>query len=124
MSVFVTRPTPHSAPGACVIVPGRRADERGFVDTGTELDGLRGPLHIYLSAEGIRLLAQRHSQLGLVDEATLRASEHRNAALQEQLTAARAEVEQLRASQDRIAGLARDGFIVHKQKGPAPARRS
>jgi hypothetical protein len=99
------------------IIPGRVTDARGFVSTGVVIEGLQGPVPIYLSAEGIRLAASRYTQLGLVDSDVHKAValelEDAQAAV-ERLTAENAE---LTAKLDRISGLKRDGFQVSRIQG-------
>lgn len=111
---FVTKPDRFSQDA---IIPGRLSDPRGFVDTGNVLDGIRGPLPIYLSAEGIRLAAQRYPQLELVD-----ASAHQ--AVVQALAQAEAERDEVTQQRDealarleRISGLKRDGFQVTRVQG-------
>ena len=115
--LFVNKPNPYSMPGACVMIPGRTSDEVGFVDTTTELDGISGPIHIYLSATGLRRAAQQFKQLRLVDAGKLESVEAQLAEVLAQRDAAVERVDELEAIQDRIAGLKKAGFTVQKVQG-------
>ncbi len=106
------------------IIPGRVSDETGFVDTGVSFDGLRGPIPVYLSAEGIRQIARRYPQLGLVPESELAEIMEDSEAEHQELNLLRSRVGDLEAQLERIAGLSRDGFTVTKKTGRPPKKES
>lgn len=112
--IFVSKPDRFSSD---LIIPGRVSDERGFVVPGTVIDGITGPIAVHLSAEGIRLAAQRFPQLGLIDSV---AYDDLAAAFAEEHEAREAAEERAKVLQDRldrISGLKRDGFQVTRVQG-------
>jgi hypothetical protein len=120
---FVRKIPPFNAPGSDVLIPGRVTDDIGFVDTGMELDGLRGPLRIYLSAAGIRAAAEKYPQLGLVDSGQLSLARERRDDAEQMLRDAQQHIADLEETVDRIAGLSKAGFTVQKKMG-APAKKA
>lgn len=111
---FVTKPDRF---GSDAIIQGRVADPHGFVTNHDAVDGLHGPITLYFSVTGLRQLAAKHPQVGLVlrEEADA-ASAHANA-LQAEVDQLRARVAELEAREERIAGLSRDGFKVQRVMG-------
>src|SRR4051812_5364479 len=60
-SMSVVRELPRfSVPGHCIMFPGRRRDARGFYLFDTVIDGPNGDVHIGISGEALRTIAQRH----------------------------------------------------------------
>jgi hypothetical protein len=124
--LFVRKPAAYSQGDS--IIPGRVADDVGFIDTGNELDGVRGPIRVYLSVAGLRQIAQKFPQVCLTDAA---ASRETIETLQGLLAEAHSDLEQAVLRADRaeaqlsaIAGLKRDGFSVSKIKGPRPQKET
>lgn len=116
----VARPGRFSAEG-CVILPGRHADPHGFIDTTTELEGVHGPIRVYLSIAGIRRIAQQFpEQTGLVPAEDVAKALDEAEAAREEVQRLTAEVERLKGFRDSIAGIRREGFQVSKIKGPRP----
>lgn len=115
--LFVRKPMAYSVPGTCILIPGRRADEDGFIDSATELDGANGPIRPYISVAGIRKAASQFPQLGLKPAAEYDALARELSAAQAEADALRAENAKLQANLDRVAGLSRNGFKVSKVMG-------
>lgn len=120
MSQFVRKPPAYSMPADCILFPGRLSDSQGWVDPGTTYDGVRGPIHPMISAEGFRQAARKHTELGLTPRSQLDGAEARIAHLEIQLRDAEDELVRLSAESESIAGLRRSGFTVQKIKGPRP----
>lgn len=119
---FVHKPNPYSEPGFCILLPGRRNDDRGFIDAGMTLDGIRGDLNVYISAEGVRQAAQRFPQLGLVDDERLRVAEAERDELASEVDRLTHVVADFEAKFERINGLQKDGFKVVRQQGRPPKK--
>lgn len=111
---FVDKPDRFSSD---MIVPGRVRDDIGFVRLDSVVDGVTGPIVPYLSTTGLRLIASRFPQLGLVDADRARDAESALAALQEIHEKVTAERDELQAKLDRINGLRRDGFQISRVQG-------
>jgi hypothetical protein len=111
---FVRKPDRHSS---CVIIPGRTADPHGFVTEHRELDGIGGPIKVYFSVSGLRQLAERHPQVGLVPAHKLEDAHRRIEQLEAELDNLRDRAAELEAQQERIAGIVKDGFKVQKMMG-------
>lgn len=54
-----------------IIIAGRTQDPQGFVTEHRSLDGLHGPIPVVFSVTGLRQLAKRHPQVGLVPKVDL-----------------------------------------------------
>lgn len=105
-----------------IIIPGRTSDPQGFVTEYREVEGVTGPLTIYFSVTGLRLLAQRYSQIGLVPAEVADANFQLALDLKNRVLELEAERDELLAKQERIAGLAQDGFKVQKVMGRPPEK--
>lgn len=116
---FVDKPDRFSSD---VIVPGRVRDDIGFVRLDQVIDGVTGPIVPYLSATGLRLIADRYPQLGLVDAAEHDALQVEHESLKLDADELRAERDDLRAKLDRINGLRRDGFQISRTQGRPPRK--
>lgn len=112
--MFVNKPDRFSQD---VIVPGRVTDPNGFVTLHRSLDGLHGPIQVYFSVTGLRQIAEKHPQVGLVPADDVRRLHLENDALRAELDQANARIAELEANAERIAGFARDGFKVQKVVG-------
>lgn len=121
MSAFAAKPDRFSSD---LIIPGRVQDGVGFIDLQNPIDTPQGFKQAVLSIEGLRQLSRRHPQIGLVPSEDLSAAYAESEELREQLAAARARIAELEGQLARITGVAREGFIIHKQRGPAPTRRT
>lgn len=119
----VAKPARHTSPGSCVILPGRHHDELGFVDTTTELEGLRGPLRIYLSVTGLRQLAARLPQVGLVPVLDYERALAEAEAAREEVARLRADLDAAEGQLERINGLARSGFDISRAQRRATTAR-
>lgn len=116
---FVDKPDRWSSDA---IIPGRTVDPDGWVTEHTVIEGLHGPITLYFSVGGLRLLADRYPQVGLVSKAELTSRDH---ALAEALTAVqqlKLERDELKAKLERISGLQRDGFKVARVQGRPPTK--
>jgi DNA-binding ferritin-like protein len=111
---FVRKPDRFSS---CVIVPGRTSDPEGFVTEHRELDGISGPIKVYFSVTGLRLLAERYPQVGLVPAEKLDAAKQRIEQLEADLDNIRERAAELETQQERIAGIVKEGFKVQKVMG-------
>lgn len=111
---FVAKPDRFSQD---IIVPGRVTDPHGFVTEHREIDGLNGPIKVYFSVTGLRRLAERYPQVGLVPADRLKDVEDELHRLQDELEQTRDRALELEARTERIAGLSKDGFKVQKVMG-------
>lgn len=107
-----------------MIIAGRVSDPLGFVTENREIEGLNGPLKVWFSVTGLRQLAAKHRQVGLVPVGELDAMKSTNATLWARLAQAEAEVEELRQAAERISGLSKDGFQVTRRHGPTPKKET
>lgn len=103
-----------------LLIPGRTTDANGFILGDGVIEGLHGDIVPAVSVEAFRQAARRYEQVGLVPRedyegirADLRYAEEVIARLQ-------AENDQLRATQEHIAGLRKAGFTVQKKTGRPP----
>lgn len=108
---------------ACLLIPGRVSDERGFIIGDGRIEGLRGDITPAISIEAIRNAAARYEQVGLVDRDELTGTIAALVAMTEDRDRLQAENDQLRESQEHIAGLRRAGFQVSKIKGRPAAKQ-
>lgn len=115
-----------SNPGHCIMFPGRRRDERGFYLFDTVIDGPHGDIHVGISGEGLRTIAERHgAQFGIIqrekyDEALKLATDLKSRVLELE-----DKVAELESFKDRIAGVAADGFRIQRKAGrPAGQKES
>ncbi len=118
--LFASKPPAYSEPGHCLILPAKRSDPEGGVQLQTQIEGLRGPLTLWLSYTGLRQLAEKHPRLGLVPREKLAKAEEERDLLETLLAASEAKVEQLEADAERIIGLRRAGYVVQKANGRPP----
>ncbi len=114
----INRPLPGSVPGSCIEVPGRSADDGGFYQFPTQLEGIQGHITLEISATGARRMAQKFQAANLVPAEDLDQ-------LAESLTDALIELEALRrvaaefeAFKQNLSGVASEGFRIIKKKGP------
>lgn len=114
----VSRPLYGSVPGDCIVIPGRRSDDGGYYQFETTYDGLQGIITPYISATGIRRLAQKWPEAGLVPSEDLDRLTEAYAALELENAVLRAELDHLVAFRENLAGVAADGFRVQKRMGP------
>lgn len=111
---FVDKPDRFSSD---TIVPGRVRDDIGFVRLDQVIEGVTGPIVPYLSATGLRLIASRFPQLGLVDAAWAKDVEDELHSLQDEIERVREERDDLAAKLERINGLRKDGFQISRTQG-------
>jgi hypothetical protein len=111
---FVSKPDRFSSD---IIIPGRVSDPDGFVTEHREIDGIAGPIKIFFSVTGLRQLAQKYPQVGLVPAERLGDLEDELHRLQDEVDRLQHRNEELEAREERIAGLSRDGFKVQKVMG-------
>lgn len=109
---------------ACLLIPGRTTDSRGFVVGDGMIEGLRGDVTPAVSIEAIRNAASRIEQIGLVDVGALELAQEHLAATEALLDQANARVAELEANQERIIGLRKAGFHVQKQAGRPKAKEA
>lgn len=112
---FATKISPFQAPDYDVFSPARRSDPRGVI-LGAPLDGAKAYVP-WIGLSTVRELALKYSSVGLVPVEDLDAAheflENERALLRQ----ANKRIEELEAQQERIAGLALDGFRVQKIMG-------
>lgn len=108
--------------GSDAIIPGRVADEDGFVDVQNTIDGLRGPVPIYLSVSGLRLIAERYPQVGLASRTAMSNAADLAEARWRQVQELEARNAELETQLERISGLAADGFTVVRKQGRPPKK--
>lgn len=112
-----------SAPGHCIMFPGRRRDERGFYLFDTILDGVHGDIQVGISSEGLRTIADRHgAEFGIarredLDDAT--AAVH---SLREEVRELQERIEELEEFKEHLAGVAAQGFDIKRRQG-RPAKK-
>ena len=111
---FARKPDRYSS---CIIVPGRVSDPDGFITEQREIDGINGPIKIYFSIGGLRQMAEKYPEIGLVRRDSALAAVRRAKRLEAELTAANDRVAELEAQQERVAGFVRDGYKVQKVMG-------
>lgn len=111
---FVDKPDRFSSD---IIVAGRVRDDIGFVRLDGIIEGLTGPIVPFLSATGLRLIAKRFPQLGLVDAADAASVQLAYDQLRAELARVAAERDDLAAKLERINGLRKDGFQISRTQG-------
>lgn len=111
---FVSKPDRFSSD---IIIPGKIRDDSGFVRINTTLEGVTGPIVPYLSITGLRLIAQRVPEVGLVPRADLDSLQLAYDQLSELLDSAVEARDALQAKLDRINGLRKDGFQISRIQG-------
>jgi hypothetical protein len=115
---FVTQLPRFSNPGHCIMFAGRRRDDRGFYLFDNVLDGPGGDLHVGISAEGLRTIAEREGKrLGIVKAEQLEQAREDADALRAEVLQLRTQVEELQKFKDQTAGLVAEGFVVRKKLG-------
>lgn len=101
-------------PYRCAVVPYiGNGSGHSFLQTGQQLD-LEG---VYISDVACEAIAQA---LGWTPPAMFRALQQQAADLQQRLEASQAEVEELQAFKDGVAGLTQHGLVVRKPQGRKP----
>lgn len=105
------------------IIPGRTSDPDGFVTENHEYETPWGPRVHHFSVAGLRQIADRYPQVGLVRAEAEQDAVRVAIRYKEEAEALRAERDELQAKLDRISGLTVDGFKVTKVQGrPAKQR--
>lgn len=119
---LATKISPFNAPNYDVFSPARRSDARGVV-LGAPLDG--GNNYVpWIGLSTIRELALKHAdKVGLVDEEEFRTVALEFDRTRVELRQAKERIAELEARQDRISGLAADGFKVTRIQG-RPAKEA
>lgn len=113
-----------SVPGHCIMFPGRRRDDRGFFLFDSIIDGPNGDVHVGISAEGLRTIADRHGkEFGIVRREELDQAREVVRAAQAEIEELREQVEALQEFKDRISGLATDGFEIKRKMGRPPVKK-
>lgn len=113
-----------SVPGHCLMFPGRRRDPRGFFMFDTVLDGPTGDMHVGISAEGLRTIADRHgARLGIARVEELEAARTHESEMADRLATAEAELAELRDFKEKVVGLTADGFKIQRRQGRPPVNR-
>jgi len=103
--------------------PGRRRDERGFYLFDTVIDGPNGDIHVGISGEGLRTIADRHGkEFGIAKREDLDDATQLATSLKEQVAELEAQVAELEQFKSRIAGLTADGFDVKRRQGRPPRK--
>lgn len=118
---LATKISPFNAPNYDVFSPARRSDVRGVV-MGAPLDG--GHNYVpWIGLSTIRELALKHAdKVGLVDADRLATTERYADLLSDQLREVTAERDAAIAKNERISGLAVDGFKVVRVQGRPPKK--
>lgn len=92
-------------------------DDLGYVNLLREIDTPTGIRPAYLSVSMLRQWAARIPQIGLVSADDARRLQLELDALRAELDQVKAERDELRARQERINGIAKDGFKIVRQQG-------
>lgn len=101
-----------------LLLPGRLTDNRGWIVGDGFIEGLQGPIQRAVGVETIRQIAFRYpEETGLTDVELANQQAIEIEVLEATVEELRAQIEQLEARQERISGLARDGFKVQKVQG-------
>jgi hypothetical protein len=113
---FSEKVSPYVAPNFDLFSPARRSDPLGVI-LGAPLDGGQSYTP-WIGLSTVREIALKHAdKVGLVPVERLDDAEDEIGRWQNAAEQAQARVAELEATQDRIAGLARDGFKVQKVMG-------
>lgn len=121
MAVMTPTVSPYTAPNYDVFSPARRSDPLGII-LGAPLDGGQSYTP-WIGLSTIRELALAHAdKVGLVEASRLYSSRNDHAAALTEIQQLRARVAELEAKDERIAGLAAEGFTVVKKAG-RPAKK-
>lgn len=104
------------------IIPGRVSDDDGFVTENVEYDTPTGPRVHYFSVAGLRQLAGRYPQIGLVPRQLLTDAEQALDEALDALNTVAQERDEAVARLERINGLQRDGFKISRIQG-RPAKK-
>lgn len=120
---LMTKVSPFSAPNYDVFSPARRSDERGIV-MGAQLDGNQAYIP-WIGLSTVRELALKHAdRVGLVEIERLEEAKDQRDTLAAEAASLRAQVAALEVKQERIIGLAGDGFRVVKAAGRPPKEKA
>jgi hypothetical protein len=117
---FVAKPDRFSSDA---IIPGRVDDPLGWVTEHTTLEGINGPITLYFSVTGLRQLAEKYPQIGLVSAEELETLTKELACVALSLEQAEARADEAEAKLERISGLQRDGFKVARVQGRPPTKQ-
>jgi hypothetical protein len=113
-----------SNPGHCIMFPGRRRDDRGFYMFDTVIDGPGGDIHIGISGEGLRTIADRHGeQFGIVKREKYDDVLNLALGLKSKVLGLEAQVAELQEFKEHIAGVAAGGFDVKRRQGRPPTKK-
>lgn len=113
-----------SNPGHCIMFPGRRRDERGFFLFDTVIDGPNGDIHVGISGEALRTIADRHgAAFGIARREELDSALSEVASLRAELDEAEGELAELRDFKERIVGVAAAGFDIKRRQGRPPVKK-
>jgi len=116
MANFTATVSPFVAPDYDLFSPARRSDPRGLVQ-GAPLDGAQSYVP-WIGLSTVRELALQYAdKVGLVERERLEEAELEISRWQLDAEHAEARVAVLEATQERIAGLSRDGYTVVKKQG-------
>lgn len=123
MTNFATEVSPFTAPDYDVFSPARRTDARGLVQ-GAPLDGGRNYIP-WIGLSTVRELALKFPEkVGLVEEEKFIEVANEFDRARVELRQAHERIAELEATQDRIAGLTKDGFAVVKKQGRPAVKES
>lgn len=116
----VNRPSPGSIPAGCFMHPGRMSDPDGFYlfEHEVNMADTQGVVRIHISAEGARTLARKFPEADLVPGRDARMLQVELDAAQEKIKELEAQVAELEAFKQNLAGLSAHGFDLRKKKGP------
>lgn len=113
-----------SAPGHCIMFPGRRRDERGFYLFDTVLDGVAGDIRIGISAEGLRVIADRHgAEFGIIQREKYDDAVKLALALKDRVLELEDRVAELEEFKEHISGVATEGFVIKRKQGRPAVRK-
>jgi hypothetical protein len=116
MAILQQELSPYNAPNYDVFSPARVKDSLGVV-LGAPLDGAQSYTP-WIGLSTVRELALKHAdKVGLVDESLAARLSDEVEALAGQLAEAEARIAELEATQERLAGLAADGYTLVKKVG-------
>lgn len=103
----------------CLLIPGRTADDRGFIVGDGVIEGLGGPITPSVSVAAIRNAASKFPSVGLVDADELALAKEHLANTEALLAEANAEIERLQGKLDSIVGLRKEGFVLRRRADSA-----
>lgn len=103
--------------GSDAIIAGRVSDPDGFITEHRALEGLHGDITLYFSVAGLRQMAAKHPQVGLVSKKEFDDAWNLILGLKNKVLEAEARVAELEAFKASVAGITREDYHIRKPMG-------